>query len=218
MAKAITDNKNIEIVKSFLGLSNKLVYKPTNSKVKVHINCYSSEVEHSVVALLNTPVNALAEAAKRLGPKIKATDIAAGAFFTAIIDRNMAEFTCRFAEAEKNMTAGHNSRPDSAVDKQHHIVVAAAHSRLFIIVARKAGGIVLKKCRYVKTSLEICADIGIMPEIKSRRIENSSVLAVKRTGCRYTDTDQLTFVDARFTEHFFYRVRKWIELFTDSEA
>lgn len=77
MAKAITDNKNIEIVKSFLGLSNKLVYKPTNSKVKVHINCYSSEVEHSVVALLNTPANALVEAAKRLGPKIKATDIAA---------------------------------------------------------------------------------------------------------------------------------------------
>ena len=65
MAKAITDNTNIEIVKSFWGLSKKLVYKPTQSKVNIKISCFTPDVEHSVLALLNTPAKALADAAKR---------------------------------------------------------------------------------------------------------------------------------------------------------
>ena len=75
MAKTITDNTNIEIVKSFWGLGKKLVYKPTQSKVNLSIKCFTPEVEHSVMALLSTPAKALADAAKRLGPKIKAVDV-----------------------------------------------------------------------------------------------------------------------------------------------
>ena len=98
MAKAITDNTNIEIVKSFWGLSKKLVYKPTQSKVNIKISCFTPDVEHSVLALLNTPAKALADAAKRLGPKIKAVDVSSCRLEACVsADRQFAAYQlCRY--------------------------------------------------------------------------------------------------------------------------
>ena len=53
MAAAVSANKNISIVKSFFGLSQKVVYTPTQSPVKVVVNDYSSEEGSRLERLLS---------------------------------------------------------------------------------------------------------------------------------------------------------------------
>lgn len=62
---------NIEVKKGFLGLSTKLIYKPTNSEVKVRENEYSAEDGKKLETILSSNPENLDEAISKHPVSVK---------------------------------------------------------------------------------------------------------------------------------------------------
>ena len=96
MAAAVSLYEHISISKSFFGLSQKMVYTPTNSPIRIIINEYAPTEGERLEHLLSLPINEIEAEIKAKG---KPASTAIGHYrLECCLSENIPAFAPRFFE------------------------------------------------------------------------------------------------------------------------